>query len=59
MSIINEKTVLSRTENAIQKLLLELDEELISFGTRVDHIEVDTRNFANMKTEIHTVVETR
>jgi hypothetical protein len=38
-------------ENKIQRLLLDLDEKLAPF--RIDHVEVDTRNFANMRTEIH------
>jgi hypothetical protein len=46
-----------KAELAIQKIVLELDEELIVYGVRVETVNVDTRNFANMATDI--VIEER
>lgn len=42
-------TALRQAEHRIQRLLLALEEET---GKRIDHVEVDTRNFANLRTEI-------
>lgn len=42
-------------ERKIQRLLLDLEELLVSEGLRIDHVEVDTRNFAKMETEIHII----
>lgn len=52
---IHENVVLKQTERKIQKLLLDLDEQLTDVGTRVCGVRIDTRNFANMDVEIHTV----
>lgn len=45
--------VLQRAETDIQRILLRLEEQV----GRIDHIEVDTRNFANCKTEIFLKTE--
>jgi hypothetical protein len=39
-------------EQKIQHLLLDLDEELAAIGETLECIEVDTRNFANMRVNI-------
>jgi hypothetical protein len=55
-TLSHEEALLFVVEKKIVLLLLTLDEQLgIALGKRIDHVEVDTRNFANMKTEIHTV----
>jgi hypothetical protein len=52
----HEQALLAVVENKIQLLLLTLDEQLgIALGKRICGVEVDTRNFANMKTEIHII----
>ena len=43
---------LIRVENQIQKLLWDLDGKLAPF--QIDRVEIDTRKFENMRTEIHT-----
>jgi hypothetical protein len=40
-----------QAEQAIQKILSELA-ELLPAGARIDEVRVDTRNFANLATEI-------
>lgn len=52
---IHESIILKHAERKIQRIMLDLDEQLIDVGARVDSVDVDTRNFANMKTEIHTI----
>lgn len=37
-------------ENAIREILLELEDKT---GKRIDQVTVDTRNFAECRTEIH------
>lgn len=37
---------------AIQRIVLNLNEELIDYGVRVDAVNVDTRRFANMAVDI-------
>jgi hypothetical protein len=44
----DEPTV-RHAERRIQRILIELEEEL---GKRVEHVEVDTRNWAQLRTEI-------
>lgn len=41
---------LKQAEQCIQRILLDLAERL---GQDIDHVDVDTRNFANLRTEIH------
>ena len=54
----DQKTALNRAledaEQYIQRILLELSEVT---GKRIDHVDVDTRNFANYKTEIFFVMK--
>jgi hypothetical protein len=50
----DRKAILHGYELRIQLMMLDLDEELQVFGARIDHVDIDTRKFANMKTEIHT-----
>lgn len=45
--------VLRKAEADIQRILLRLEEQV----GRIDHVEVDTRNFANCKTEIFLKTE--
>jgi hypothetical protein len=52
---IHENVILKQAERKIQHLLLDLEEQLISVGTRVCGVNVDTRNFANMGVEISTI----
>lgn len=40
---------IKQAEEAIRRLLLDLQDEI---GERVERVEVDTRNFANLATEI-------
>jgi hypothetical protein len=47
---LNLCALLKRAEGRIQSILIEVEEET---GKRVDHVDVDTRNFANLRTEIH------
>jgi len=42
-------------EAKIQRMLLELDEKLMP--ARIFYVEVDTRNYANMRTEIRVSME--
>jgi hypothetical protein len=39
-----------KAEKAIQRILIDLAETTMS---KVDHVDVDTRNFANLKVEIY------
>jgi hypothetical protein len=55
--VLNENYFLADAEVAIQKILLELEDELLSFGKTIDFVNVDTRNFAGLKTEIITIVK--
>lgn len=41
--------LLEEAEEKIQKILLRLSEQI---GRPIEHVDVDTRNFANLKTEI-------
>ena len=59
VKVINERMLLMEAEIAIERVLLELENELIPFGKRIDFVDVDTRSFANMKTEIITIVKVR
>jgi hypothetical protein len=43
-------SALRQAEHRIQRILIDLEEET---GKRIDHVEVDTRNFAQLRTEIH------
>lgn len=43
-------SALRQAEHRIQRILIELEEET---GKRIGHVEVDTRNFAQLRTEIH------
>ena len=43
------ETLLKQAEERIQRILIDLEEET---GKRIDHVEVDTRNFAQLRTEI-------
>ncbi len=44
------ETAVVETEAKIRAALVRLEEQT---GKRVDFVEVDTRNFANLRTEIH------
>ena len=44
-----DEPVVRHAEQRIQRILIDLEEEL---GKSVDHVEVDTRNFAQLRTEI-------
>ena len=39
-------------EKAIQAVMLALDRDLEGSGWAIAHVDVDTRNFGNMKVEI-------
>lgn len=43
-------SALRQAEHRIQRILIDLEEET---GKRIGHVEVDTRNFAQLRTEIH------
>jgi hypothetical protein len=45
---------LKRAEDRIQRIMLDLEDDLCESRVRVDHVNVDTRNFANFRTEILT-----
>jgi hypothetical protein len=51
-----DEPAVKHAEQRIQRILIELDEEL---GKRIDHVEVDTRNFAQLRTEITLRAGTR
>ncbi len=60
MSVTNLREVAGIAKSAadrIQRILLDLDEELRAKGVRVDYVEVDTRRFGAMATNI--VIESR
>jgi hypothetical protein len=44
-----DEPAVKHAEQRIQRILIDLEEET---GKRVDHVEVDTRNFAQLRTEI-------
>lgn len=45
--------LLKAAEDKIQRILLDLDEELTStFRQQIDEVRADTRRFANLKVEI-------
>lgn len=46
---LGEAEVLKRAEGRIQRILHELEAET---GKAIDHVEVDTRNFAQLRTGI-------
>jgi hypothetical protein len=48
------KAIIKGNELAIQTMMLDLNEKLGVFSVCVDQVEIDTRNFANLKTTIHT-----
>lgn len=45
----HDEAALKRAEKRIQRIMIDLEEEV---GKRIDHVEVDTRNFANFATDI-------
>jgi hypothetical protein len=51
-----DEPAVKHAEQRIQRILIELEEEL---GKRIDHVEVDTRNFAQLRTEITLRAGTR
>jgi hypothetical protein len=44
-----EELIIQDAEKRIRRILIDLEE---ATGKRVDHVEVDTRNFVNLHTEI-------
>lgn len=44
-----DNSMLKQAEERIQKILLDLEEEA---GREIDAVQVDTRQFANLKVEI-------
>lgn len=48
------QAIVQPVEQAIQKLLLNLDEALSERGRKIDMIEADTRRFASMTVTIMT-----
>ena len=48
--------LLKEAEQAIQRILLDLDERLAEVGDKIDSVRVDTRNFANLAVEIITTL---
>lgn len=50
---ITEAGLICVAQQQIQKIMITLDEKLSLTGRQIDTVSVDTRNFANMKTEIH------
>ena len=56
MQAIDEMTevvaLVQPVERKIQALMLALDEHLIEHGVQIEHIELDTRRFANMNVTI-------
>ena len=44
--------LLEKAERTIQTAMLDLEEALAGSGWRADHVEMDTRTFANMKAEV-------
>lgn len=47
--VVDQEKVLADTERHIQRILMELCEVT---GARIQHVNVDTRNFANYGVEI-------
>jgi hypothetical protein len=52
MSEARKRYNIEGVERAIQKLLLELDERLWEERMFIDIVEIDTREFSEMRTEI-------
>lgn len=50
------KAAVERAEAAIQRILLDLEEET---GASIDGVEVDTRNFSGLHTDIWLAMEPR
>jgi len=51
-----QKSRLDQAENEIREILFALEEQV---GLSIEHVEVDTRNFGQLKTEITLTEETR
>jgi hypothetical protein len=55
-STIDNDPRVTAAEEAIQKILLDLEEEV---GASVEHVDVDTHNFCQLRTNIFLTTERR